>query len=606
MLKAKLRLSLSPLVRHPIALLPFVALVLGLNPVAGADARIAPASRLHLAQVSQVATPGGDRLTLNGQPLRVNWVQWNDPRNSGGLRTGISDFGLAQAIGLELLNTEDAAKQPVQWFSQPVPLATRRIANQRYLDITDLAEQSGWKLQAQGSVLNLSTPPAKVLSVRYSRQSWGDRLVLELDRPAAWQRLQQGQTLNLVLQAQSGSTLTGNSLKIDPTRSIKSLSVTPGSGNSTILNLTSNLPARIWSLPSPNRLIIDLRSDALLDRTIALAPGLRWRQQTVSLGSDRFPVGWLEVNPRQPEIKIKPILPNQADLAGTAPLTQTAKQNQVAAAINGGFFNRNNQLPLGAVRLDDRWISGPILNRGAIAWNSAGETLFDRLRLEETIVTASGQRLALTHLNSAYIQPGIARYTSSWGQRYTVLSDGEVAISVQAGQVVSQQSVKLGTAIPIPANGYLLVARSNPAALSGLAIGSTLQIESATTPAEFQRYPQILAAGPLLLKNKQIVLDAKAEGFSSAFTTERASRSAIGRTATGTLLLLTVHDRQTGPGPSLTELAQIMQQVGAIEALNLDGGSSTSLFLGGQVVDRSPRSSARVHNGIGIFLQPIP
>ena len=331
------------------------------------------------------------------------------------------------------------------------------------------------------------------------------------------------------------------------------------------LKVSSDRRVRVWSLPNPDRLIVDIRPDVATDQNILWAPGLRWRRQTVSLGSDRFSVVWLEVNPRQPGITIKPILPNSIALAGTAPLAQTARQNQVAAAINGGFFNRNNQLALGAVRQDDRWFSGPILNRGAIAWNASGETRFDRLTLQETIVTTAGQRLPITHLNSAYILPGIARYTTAWGQSYTVLSDGEVAIAVQADRIVSQQPVPVGTAVAIPSDGYLLMARSNPAA-SSLAIGSAVRIESTTIPAEFQPYPQILAAGPLLLKNKQIILDAKAEGFGNAFSAERASRSAIGRTATGTLMLVAVHDRIngsiSGPGPSLAEMAQIMQQLG--------------------------------------------
>jgi exopolysaccharide biosynthesis protein len=53
-------------------------------------------------------------------------------------------------------------------------------------------------------------------------------------------------------------------------------------------------------------------------------------------------------------------------------------------------------------------------------------------------------------------------------------------------------------------------------------------------------------------------------------------------------------------------MAQIMQQLGAVDALNLDGGSSTSLALGGQLIDRSPVTAARVHNGIGIFIAPAP
>jgi Phosphodiester glycosidase len=558
-----------------------------------------------LAQATQTPLQG-DRVTVNGMAFRLNWMQWPDPKRSV-LRTGVSDFGLAQAIGLELLNTEDVTKQPIQWFSQPaatpIILPTRRSATQRYLDLTDLAQLRGWQVQTRGSTLQIVTPVAKLMALRQGKQSQGDRLVLELDRPTPWQVDQQGQDVTLTLNVQADPSLSQFQPKL--TDSLPALQWEPTPARLRF-KLGNGQRLRVWSLPNPDRLIVDIRPDGPPDQNILWAPGLRWRRQTVTLGNNRFPVVWLEVNLRQSRVAVKPILPNLKALVGTAPLAQTAQLNQVTAAINGGFFNRNNQLALGAVLQDNRWFSGPILNRGAIAWDSDGKMQFDRLTLEEAIVTNSGQRLPITHLNSAYILPGIARYTPTWGQSYTVLGDGEVAIAVQAGRVTSQQPVSLGTQVAIPTGGYLLIARSNPAVLGSLAIGSALRINSAPIPTEFQFYPQILAAGPLLLKNKQIVLDARAEGFGTAFASERASRSAVGRNPAGTLMLVAVHDRLQGPGPSLTEMAQIMQQLGAIDALNLDGGSSTTLYLGGQMVDRSPRSAARVHNGIGVFVQPNP
>ncbi|MEM1426459.1 MAG: phosphodiester glycosidase family protein, partial [Cyanobacteria bacterium P01_H01_bin.130] len=66
-----------------------------------------------------------------------------------------------------------------------------------------------------------------------------------------------------------------------------------------------------------------------------------------------------------------------------------------------------------------------------------------------------------------------------------------------------------------------------------------------------------------------------------------------------------VHARRgSGRGPSLVEMANLMQGMGAVNALNLDGGSSTTLYLGGQTLDRPSRTSARVHGVIGVFINP--
>jgi exopolysaccharide biosynthesis protein len=65
---------------------------------------------------------------------------------------------------------------------------------------------------------------------------------------------------------------------------------------------------------------------------------------------------------------------------------------------------------------------------------------------------------------------------------------------------------------------------------------------------------------------------------------------------------VTVHDRASGNGPTLAEMAQIIQQLGGLDALNLNGGSSTSLYLEGQLIDRASATAARVHNAIGISI----
>jgi hypothetical protein len=281
-----------------------------------------------------------------------------------------------------------------------------------------------------------------------------------------------------------------------------------------------------------------------------------------------------------------------------------AQKWQVAAAINGGFFNRNNQLPLGAIRRENRWLSGPILNRGAIAWNNAGVFKIARLTLAETLITSSGQRLPVVLLNSGYVQRGIARYTPEWGATYTPLSDNEILLEVQNNQVTSQ--IPGGTAgqtpVSIPRDGYLLTLRVSPETASFLQVGTSVQLESVTNPSDFNQFPHILGAGPVLVQNQQVVLDTKAENFSDAFNRQAAIRSTVGITATGELLIVAIHNRVGGSGPALTETAQLMQQLGAVEALNLDGGSSTSLALGGQLLNRSPETAARVHNGLGIFL----
>ncbi|WP_199306501.1 phosphodiester glycosidase family protein [Pseudanabaena sp. FACHB-2040] len=557
-----------------------------------------------LSQAPAAANQQGNQVVVNGQPLTLPW------RLRAG-RLGLADFGLLQDFGFELLDSASPSTQPVRWFSDtvaaPIVLNSWLEGGYRFLDITDLAQRYGWQIQPSGASLRISVPVVQIQGIRRSRQDWGDRIVVDLSGPATWGVRESEGEFTVILDALGANPANVSAIATQPGNLLTALQVTPTANNTQIRGtIDRTARPRVSTLAGPPRLVIDVRRDDLAPRNITWAPGLRWQQQYLTVSGRAFPVYWLEVNPRQAGLSLRPIWTDPVTATGTAPLITTAQRWQAAAAINAGFFNRNNQYPLGAIRRDGQWISGPILGRGAIAWDTAGNVLIDRLALNQTIATDRGQQFPLQTFNSGYVGAGIGLYTPSWGPTYTSILDNEVLVTVVNDQVVSQQPTGASgsTTIAIPANGYLLAVRANPTALTALAPGVRLSRQDQTLPADFGNYPQIVAGGPLLVKNRTIVLNAAAEGFSESFATQSAVRSAIGVTDRGTLLLVTLHFSPGGRGATLPEMAQVMQQLGSVHALNLDGGSSSSLYLGGQLLNRIPRTAARVHNGIGIFLQP--
>lgn len=559
----------------------------------------------------------GKQISLNGRTSPAAWQQWELDKNTG-MRTAIADAGLMQLLGVELLNTTDAKKQPVWWFSQsnttPI-LNSQHSGIYRLLDITQLATQAGWQMQADGDTLRITTPAVRVRGIRQGKQKNGDRIVIDLDRPTAWQVTSAAAKPKNPILDDPNSTKSKQPLEWQVTIDATADNATIPDPNSSSIyslvkapNLTTirlNLPVgispHVSTLANPDRIVIDTSPYAMV-RDILWAEGLRWRQQFVNLENSRFQVVWLEVNPRQ-GLTLLPISSDSNTLVGIAPILKTAQRYAAAAAINGGFFNRKNKLPLGAIRRDGRWLSSPILNRGAIAWDNSGKIKIAHLGWQHNLITSRGQRLPVLSLNSGYVQSGIALYSTLWGASYTPLIDNEVIVVVQNNQVTAQLPAGMAgqTRFAIPINGYLLCLRATNVA-SALPVGTLIRQESATIPADFAGYPQILGAGPVLVQNRQIVLNAKAEGFSDAFIRQTAIRSAIGTNAAGNLLIAAIHNPSGQAGANLAQTAKIMQQLGCVNALNLDGGSSTSLYLGGQLLDRSPSTAARVHNGLGIFL----
>ncbi len=543
----------------------------------------------------------GDRLVVNGRIIESRWSRQGDT-------LFIPDAHLIEGFGIDVLDTSDPSRQPIQWFSdgtQALPDAATAVDGQfRYLDIGALAQINGWRVRSQGTVLSIDTPDAQVLSVRHGRQEWGDRLVIDLDQPTPFQAVSDVGMMTITLDA--GRPLELAIPAADQTHTLSNVrTVSDGQQTTLSLDFSAQHHARVWTTPSPPRLIIDISGGGIPNRAIQWLPGLWWRQQTVQVETATFPVIFLEILPKDAaELSLQPIWTNPDAMPGIAPLADTAQQWQAIAAINAGFFNRNNQLPLGAIRHDGQWHSGPILNRGAIAWNQMSDVRMERFSLRETLRLSSGQTFPSLHLNSGYVQAGLSRYTTAWGTRYTTLTDFETLISVENNKVVNKHLVEqAGTqSVPIPQNGYMIAARSYRTAADVILPGSDIQAATTAYPPEFDAYQNVMGAGPLLLQNGQVVLNANAEGFSASFGQQRAPRSAIARTPSGSILLVTVPYHIGGRGPTLAELATLLQHLGAVDALNLDGGNSSSLYLGGRLINRPSRTVARIHSGIGIVV----
>jgi len=573
-----------------------------------------------ISQTLQGLLQQGNTISLDNRKFPVAWIQWTE---NNIVHTGVSDTGAMQIFGLELLSTNQPTNQPIAWFSgESTSVKAKLIPPYRYLDLTDFLQNSGGQLQASGDTLLINSPIAEITSIREGKQAWGKRVVLELTRPTFWQISQAPTEGVVMLNSKAQASLvnqfsTGSTAKnISKTKDEDDLG--SGTGNASfrvendgtnskiIFSLPTANKLQVSSLNNPARLVIDVRPDAPTEKKIAWAEEITWQQQFIRLGKDTFPVTWLEIDAKSPKISLKPIATNLNGLEGTGSVVNMANLWQASAAINGGFFNRNTKQPLGAIRQEGRWLSGPILNRGAIAWDNQGKIKVGRLSLQEVLTTSTGQKLPISQLNSGYVQKGLARYTSAWGKSYTPATDNEAIAIVQNNQVISQQSGGKSGQNPfnIPTDGYLLTSRGNSISLNSLTPGTQVSLASKTIPADFNQYANILGAGPLMIENGRIVLDSASEKFNKGFQEQNASRSAIAVNQNGKFLMIAVHNRVGGKGPTLTEMAALLKQLGAKDALNLDGGSSTALSLGGQLIDRSAVTAARVHNGLGVFVSP--
>ena len=110
---------------------------------------------------------------------------------------------------------------------------------------------------------------------------------------------------------------------------------------------------------------------------------------------------------------------------------------------------------------------------------------------------------------------------------------------------------------------------------------------------DWSRTQFAISGGPTLLVSGVYFLLPQGEGFRDPSLFLPCPRTALGLTAANKLLMVTCSRRI-----SLWQLAKIMKQLGARQAINLDGGSSTAFFYRGHtlVAPRRPLT-----NLVGVF-----
>ena len=104
---------------------------------------------------------------------------------------------------------------------------------------------------------------------------------------------------------------------------------------------------------------------------------------------------------------------------------------------------------------------------------------------------------------------------------------------------------------------------------------------------ELRSWEHIIAAEDVVTTGPMLLIDGQDDPMVvDKFNTTRNPRTAVGRRADGTILLVVVDGRNAmAAGLTMFELRQVMAALGCRDAVNLDGGGSTTMVVRGQVVN---------------------
>jgi len=290
----------------------------------------------------------------------------------------------------------------------------------------------------------------------------------------------------------------------------------------------------------------------------------------------------------------------------------TAGGATVLAAINADFFNlgtgenENNQVIAGewwkGLKVTDSPYDTYDNAHIQFGIDAARRPFMDRYLLDaKAIARGTATPITTLNFNPSGNQEGTALYTSRYGAKAPVDTARQTAEAslIGAGRrgdtllYVRHGPVSASSGSPIPANGAVLAAYGPGSRLrevQSMRDGDTIRVVLTTLPRTKLGAPTILLGGwPRILRDGQdVAVDAPTvEGTISRNAETRHPRSAIGFSRDSSTLFLVVVDgrAQKSVGMTLVELAALMRRIGAWQAMNFDGGGSSTMIVGGAVVN---------------------
>jgi hypothetical protein len=374
-------------------------------------------------------------------------------------------------------------------------------------------------------------------------------------------------------------------------------------------------------------LLAGLVGGAATSQAAEVEPGLDWTTIVRQRPAERINVLTVDSG------RVRGVLSNER-IAGRERVSAMARRVQAVAGVNGGFFGPSGD-PVGVLAIDGELLSEPIDGRSALLMSALERPVIAPVRyrgrltvngrsreidgIDRTrgLIPACGGRggdLPTIHPNSLLTctdSSELVVLSPRYGARPP--AEGGVEAIVRDGRVTRLRPPGVGG---VPREGVLLTGSGDAARfLRNTALPRSRADIRQDLLVRGQRVDlaglTVVGGGPRILRAGRVAVAARAEGFApvpsffQAFVGGRQPRTLAGVRADGTLLLVTVDGRAPGwsAGMTLPEAARLMRSLGARDALNLDGGGSSTMTVRGEVVNR-PSDDVERRVSDGLFVMP--
>ncbi len=265
---------------------------------------------------------------------------------------------------------------------------------------------------------------------------------------------------------------------------------------------------------------------------------------------------------------------------------------------------------VGAVNADYFYVTAPsglTVNRGhlsrsargwaGIAFSENNKPLIAVFRDKVTASAPDGREISDLSINKPRNNGNIVLYTGLYGDTTGSMTDGKaVLIDPNGNSFVPLKgfNIIVGRVCSLPRQN--IIPRGKWVLSFGwdflnimnkLSPGYKLTLDISIKPDSMNIYNAV-SGGPRILRSGKVSVESNKEGQREGFDREKHPRTAVGYSQDKRFLVIAVIDgRQPGysRGVDLYELAGLMLEFGCYEALNLDGGGSSTLVICNKIVN---------------------
>lgn len=313
---------------------------------------------------------------------------------------------------------------------------------------------------------------------------------------------------------------------------------------------------------------------------LTLAPGVVLKRHRGALN-----INILDVDLKSSALDVKPVLASESFNRLDEVRDQAAKVKAIAA-VNANYFKKDGT-PLGTLIVDGEWMAGPLFDRISMGFTARGDVFIDNPRLHGILETSnpSVPNIWINNINQPRRHGAhVILYTRRWGGSVRLPYMGTL-VAVDAGGKVIDKSLQFMT---VPYNGYVL-SDSRKSEIAKLQVGDVVNLSWHPKPDRWNNVVHAISGGPCLIRHGNLFVNLQGEHFRKNWTSSTIhARTAAGITKDKRLIMVTVEGKHT-----LWEVAKLLKELGCVDAMNLDGGGSTTMVVNGDILTRNRNSTQR-------------